>query len=465
MLFNSPTFLWFLVIVYVSFRLLPMGRPRTIFLIIASYVFYMSWNPPFVLLLMFTTILDFNVALGMGRTDNRRKRLALLTVSLVANLGILSFFKYGNFLSANLHALLRGFGVSFESHPLNIILPLGISFYTFQAMSYTIDCYRRTREPTRDLVSYLLYVTFFPELIAGPIVRSHQFLPQVERHQRFTWPALCMGCNLIMMGLVKKMVLADNLAGFVNMVYGDPMSANTAETWAATWAFTAEVYLDFSGYTDIARGVAYLFGYRLPVNFRQPYLAVGFREFWRRWHMTLSSWFRDYLYIPLGGSRVSMPRIYFNVWLTMVIFGLWHGAEWHFVVFGMVHGTYMLIERTLFPKGIPPAEGWRRLPGILVTMTLFALSLTIFRAQSMSDAIIILKHLFVPAGGAVPRWGYELWLPLVITIIGYALVYRRPLDPTLRAYPRWAVPVLYGAAALAIALWGAAGNEFIYFQF
>jgi len=149
----------------------------------------------------------------------------------------------------------------------------------------------------------------------------------------------------------------------------------------------------------------------------------------------------------------------------MVIFGLWHGAEWHFVVFGMVHGTYMLIERTLFPKGIPPAEGWRRLPGILVTMTLFALSLTIFRAQSMSDAIIILKHLFVPAGGAVPRWGYELWLPLAITIIGYALVYRRPLDPTLRAYPRWAVPVLYGAAALAIALWGAAGNEFIYFQF
>ena len=468
MLFTTPTFLWFLVIVYVVFRLLPQGRPRTIFLVLASYVFYMSWNPPFVLLLMFTTFLDFNVARAMGRTGNPHKRKALLMVSLSANLGALGFFKYANFFNANLQALLRYFGITFEPLPFHIILPLGISFYTFQAMSYTIDCYRRTREPTHNLISYLLYVTFFPELIAGPIVRSTQFLPQVERHQRFQGPGFAMGCNLILMGLVKKMVLADNLAAFVNQVYGNPIAASTAHAWVATWAFTAEVYLDFSAYADIARGLAYLFGYRLPVNFRQPYLSSGFREFWTRWHITLMTWLRDYLYFPLGGSRRTKARNYFNLYVTLGLSGLWHGASWNFIIFGLVHGSYLVIERIIFgPKGVPVMAGWRRLVAVLTTVQLFAFSLVFFRAQTLADSTVIFRRMF--AWGSAPNvplhWDYQLWLPLIATIIGHALVYKRPLDPTLRAYPRWVVPLLYGGATAAIMLYGAAGNEFIYFKF
>jgi len=468
MLFNTPTFLWFFVIVYVTFRLLPMGRPRTIFLIIASYIFYMSWNPPFVLLLMFTTILDFNVALGMGRTDNRRKRLALLLVSLIANLGVLSFFKYGNFLSANLHVLLSGFGVSFESHPLNIILPLGISFYTFQAMSYTIDCYRRTREPTRDLISYLLYVTFFPELVAGPIVRSTQFLPQVERHQRFTWPAFYMGSNLIMMGLIKKMLLADNLAIYVQQVYANPAAATTAEAWLATYAFAAQIYCDFSGYTDIARGLAYMFGYRLPVNFNLPYLATGFRDFWQRWHITLSTWLRDYLYISLGGSRRSPARNYFNLYATMALGGLWHGASWTFVIWGSLHGIYLMLERAIFGwKGLPPVSGWRRIVAILITFHLTCIAWVFFRAQTLPDATAMLRHMLFEWSPRIAQFRVPAaaWLPLAVLLGAHGLAAWRTWDPTLRAYPRWLVPILYTAAAAAIMVYGAVGAEFIYFQF
>jgi alginate O-acetyltransferase complex protein AlgI len=468
MLFTTPIFLCFLVIVYVAFRLLPMGRPRTIFLVLASYVFYMSWNPPFVLLLIFSTILDYSVSLAMAREERPGRRKALLLASVVGNLSVLGFFKYANFFNANLQVVLSYVGAEFHPAPFNIILPLGISFYTFQTMSYTIDCYRRTREPTRDWLSFALFVTFFPQLIAGPIVRSDQFLPQVERHQRFTWAAFAMGCNLIMLGLVKKMVLADNLAVFVNQIYGNPAAAGTAQAWVATWAFTAEVYLDFSAYADIACGLGYLFGYRLPVNFRQPYLATGFRQFWTRWHITLMTWLRDYLYFPLGGSRRTKARNYFNLYVTLGLSGLWHGASWNFVIFGLVHGTYLVAERIIFgPKGVPVLAGWRRLAGVLSTVQLFAFSLVFFRAQTLVDSVTIFKRMFV--WGSAPHiplhWDYQLWVPLVLTIVGHALVYRRPLDPTLRSYPRWVVLVLYGAAAVGISLYGASGNEFIYFQF
>ena len=468
MLFNTPTFLWFFVIVYVICRLLPMGRPRTIFLVLASYVFYMAWNPPFVLLLMFTTVLDYNVARAMGRADNPRHRKALLMVSLCANLGVLSFFKYGTFFYANFRVVMSWLGVPVHPLPFAIFLPLGISFYTFQAMSYTIDCYRRARQPTNDLISYLLYVTFFPELVSGPIVRSGQFLPQVERHQRFQWPAFCMGCNLILMGLVKKMVLADNLAVFVNQIYRNPAAASTAQAWVATWAFTAEVFCDFSGYTDIARGIAYLFGYRLPINFAQPYLATGFRDFWRRWHITLMSWLRDYLYISLGGSRKGERRTYLNLFATFVVSGMWHGASWTFIIFGAVHGVYVMTERVIFGRtGVPELQSGRRLVAVLVTVTLFTLSLVFFRSPSLDHAITMFHRMFVltPGGGIPLRGNLQLWVPLAITFLGHVMIYLRPLDPTLRTYPRWVVPVLYAAGVLGIMLYGSAGNEFIYFQF
>lgn len=468
MLFNTPTFLWFFIIVYIVFRLLPRGRPRSVFLIFASYVFYMSWNPPFVLLLMFTTILDFNVALGMGRTDNPRARKALLLVSLCANLGALGFFKYANFINANFHLLLGSFGVHFEPQPFNIILPLGISFYTFQAMSYTIDCYRRARQPTRDLISYLLYVTFFPELVAGPIVRSAWFLPQVERHQRFNWPAFYMGSNLIMMGLIKKMLLADNLAIYVGQVYSQPAGATTLEAWIASWAFAGQIYCDFSGYTDIARGLAYMFGYRLPINFNLPYLATGFRDFWRRWHISFSTWLRDYLYISLGGSRRSKGRNYLNLFATMALGGLWHGASWTFVIWGCLHGIYLMIERALYGmKGLPPVTGWRRLLAVLVTFNLATIAWVFFRAQSLGDAVAMLGHMLLESSWRIEQFPAPVaaWLPLAALVGAHAMTYGRAWDPTLRAYPRWLVPLLYAGAAAAIMLYGAVGTEFIYFQF
>jgi len=468
MLFNTPTFLWFFIIVYTVFRLLPVGRPRTIFLIVASYVFYMSWNPPFVLLLIFTTVLDYNVALAMGRTDNPRRRKAFLLVSLFANLGVLGFFKYANFLNANLQALLGYVGVEFHPAPFHIILPLGISFYTFQAMSYTIDCYRRTREPTHDLVAYLLYVTFFPELIAGPIVRSWQFLPQVERHQRFTWPAFYMGANLIMMGLIKKMLLADNLAIYVERVFGDPGVATTLECWVAAYAFAGQIYCDFSGYTDIARGLAYMFGYRLPLNFNLPYLATGFRNFWRRWHITFSSWLRDYLYISLGGSRRSRARNYFNLFATMALGGLWHGANWTFVIWGCLHGAYLVVERAIFGmKGLPQVGGWRRLVAVLVTFNLATVAWVFFRAQTLSDATVFLRHMLFETTWQIDKFPVPLAasLPLAALVIAHALGAWRTWDPTLRAYPRWLTTVGYAAAAGLLMLYGAVGSEFIYFQF
>ena len=468
MLFNTPLFLWFFIIVYVTFRLLPRGRPRTIFLIIASYVFYMSWNPPFVLLLIFTTVLDYNVALAMGRTDNPRRRKAFLMISLCANLGVLSFFKYGNFANANLRVLLNGLGIPFQPQPFHIFLPLGISFYTFQAMSYTIDCYRRAREPTHDLISYLLYVTFFPELIAGPIVRSSWFLPQVERHQRFAWPAFCMGSNLIMMGLVKKMLLADNLGIYVGRVFADPAAATTLEAWIAVYAFAGQIYCDFSGYTDIARGLAYIFGYRLPVNFNLPYLATGFRNFWRRWHITFSTWLRDYLYISLGGSRRSAARNEFNLFATMALGGLWHGANWTFVIWGCLHGAYLAIERALFGiKGLPAVSGWRRLLAVVVTFHLTCIAWVFFRAATFADAAAMLRHMLFEWSPMTAQFPVPLSasVPLVALLLAHGLGCWRSWDPTLRAYPRWVVPVLYGAGALGIMLYGAMGNEFIYFQF
>jgi alginate O-acetyltransferase complex protein AlgI len=335
-------------------------------------------------------------------------------------------------------------------------------------MSYTIDCYRRTREPTRDWLAFALFVTFFPQLIAGPILRSDQFLPQVERHQRFTWPAFCMGCNLILLGLVKKMLLADHLAVFVNRIYADPVAASMSEAWFVHWAFIFQIYLDFSGYTDIARGLGYLFGYTLPTNFAQPLIATGFRDFWQRWHTTLSTWARDYIYISLGGSRKGDARASLNLFTAWALLGLWHGANWTFVLFGMMNGVYLVVERMIWGRrGLPPVRGWQRALAAFVTFELFCLSGVPFRAQSLGDAMTTFRHMFVPGAGPASHtpWGLELWIPLMAAVAGHVLAFWRPWDPTLRSYPRWVVPALYGAAILGLMLLGAAGNEFIYFQF
>ena len=332
MLFNSLEFWIFLPLVLLFSRLLPR-RPRNLFLLVASYLFYMWWDARFIVLIVASTLVDFLVGRSLHEARGR-SRSWLLVASLAANLGLLGFFKYYNFLAGSVASLL---GVSTRTLHLNIVLPVGISFYTFQSMSYTIDIYRGKLEPVKRLTDFALYVAFFPQLVAGPIVRAREFFPQLFQWQPPSHERTEKGISLILIGLIKKMVLADHFARISDLYFGDVAAHPGAwAAWSATFAFAMQIFFDFSGYTDIARGCGRLLGYEFPVNFRRPYLAASITEFWRRWHISLSSWLRDYLYIPLGGNRRGNWRTYENLMVTMLLGGLWHGASWNFVLWGAI---------------------------------------------------------------------------------------------------------------------------------
>ncbi|MCA8912762.1 MAG: MBOAT family protein, partial [Planctomycetes bacterium] len=327
MLFTSPVFLVFLLVVLLFSRLPLSWSVRKGILLLASYFFYASWNPPFVILLWVSTLVDYCVALGMARSEKPKRRKALLVVSIVVNLGILGAFKYANFLSQSFADIvgLAGGQVSFTTW--NVVLPLGISFYTFQTMSYTIDVYRKKLTPTRNPLDFALYVTFFPQLVAGPIVRASDFLWQLKEPRKATGPQICWGALLFILGLFKKAFLADSVfAPVADGVYAVAAAPNALQAWVGTYAFAGQIYCDFSGYSDMAIACALMLGFRLPDNFRAPYGAIGFSDFWRRWHISLSSWLRDYLYIPLGGNRKGRIRTRINLLVTMLLGGLWHGA-------------------------------------------------------------------------------------------------------------------------------------------
>ena len=344
MLFNSLEFWIFFSLVLLFSRLLPR-RPRNLFLLGASYLFYMWWDARFIVLIVASTLVDFLVGRSLHNARGR-SRWWLLIASLAANLGLLGFFKYYNFLAGSLAGLL---GISARTLHLDIILPVGISFYTFQSMSYTIDIYRGKLEPVKRLTDFALYVAFFPQLVAGPIVRAREFFPQLFQWRPPSHERTEKGISLILVGLVKKMVLADNFARISDLYFGDVAAHPGAwAAWSATFAFAMQIFFDFSGYTDIARGCGRLLGYEFPVNFRRPYLAGSITEFWRRWHISLSSWLRDYLYIPLGGNRRGSWTTYENLMVTMLLGGLWHGASWNFVLWGGYHGLLLAGERS-FP--------------------------------------------------------------------------------------------------------------------
>jgi D-alanyl-lipoteichoic acid acyltransferase DltB (MBOAT superfamily) len=343
MLFNSYKFAIFFIVVVGAFLAMPQ-RFRWLFLLIASYFYYMCWDPKYALLILTTTTIVYGTALLMHNRSARVKKLCV-ALSVVSNLTILFMFKYFNFFNNSLKELFSAIGVPYAVPALNLLLPVGISFYTFQALSYTIDVYRGTREPERHFGIFALYVSFFPVLLSGPIERSTTLLPQFYEEKRFDYSRITDGLKLMAWGFFQKFVIADRLGQYVNVVYGDPQSFHGLPLLLGTYLFVVQVYCDFSGYTDVAIGSAQVMGFRLMPNFRRPYFASSLGELWRRWHISLISWFRDYLYIPLGGNRVPTWRRYINMIIVFTLSGLWHGAQWTFVIWGSMNGVMLIISR------------------------------------------------------------------------------------------------------------------------
>lgn len=393
MLFNSFSFLVFFVTVYAIFWLLPAWPQKKWLLLIASYLFYAAWNPPYIVLLLLSTSVDWWLARLIGRTENSSRRRILLLFSLASNLGLLGYFKYGNFLLENFVLWCSAFGIAYQPPALGIILPIGISFYTFASLSYTIDVYRKEIRSNWKFTDYALFVGFFPHLVAGPIVRASFLLPQIEKPKLPTANQIGWGFALVCFGLFAKVVMADSIfAPMVDAAYAHPERSGLLDTWVAVLSFSGQIYYDFSGYSLCAIGLAMSFGFWFPDNFRYPYGAQSFSDFWRRWHISLSSWLRDYLYIPLGGNRHGEARTYLALFLTMLIGGLWHGASWMFVLWGGLHGIYLAVERAF--RKVPAStllspQGKSALIFLVVTLTWIP-----FRAATPNQSIAILHRLF-----------------------------------------------------------------------
>jgi len=391
MLFNSSTYFIFIILVFTLYwwLLRKNYRWQNIMLFAASYCFYGWWDVRFLILIFISSSVDFFLGRAIFKQTNRKKKLHLLWVCMFINLGMLGFFKYFNFFVDSFSVLTAQFGIQSNLKTLQIILPVGISFYTFQSLSYSIDIYRDKIKPTNDFVSFMTFVSFFPQLVAGPIERASDLLPQFLKARTFNRDHLVSGFRFILYGLFKKMVIADRLAYFVNHVYDSPEKYDGTVLLAATFMFGFQIYCDFSGYSDIAIGSARLLGFDLMQNFKTPYLARSFRDFWRRWHISLSSWFRDYIYLPLGGNRVSQSRWIFNILVTFTISGLWHGASVTFIIWGFLHGFYLVLEHYLsriikLPKNL----SWI---GLMVTFLVVNLTWVFFRANTLEQSFFILS--------------------------------------------------------------------------
>jgi len=486
MSFVDIRFLIFFPIVVVLHFLMP-ERFRWVWLLLASYVFYMAWRPEYALLLAAITIIDFTAGIVMMKRDEPRRRKAALIVSLVANLGILFFFKYFNFFFASIGAGLTAIGTHASLPVLDIILPIGISFHIFQSVSYTIDVYKKKAQPVTHLGKFALYVSFFPQLVAGPIERPNGLLVQFFEKRHFDSTRAREGAALMLVGYFKKLVIADNIAPLVNAVYAHPHAYPGPSLIIATILFAYQLYCDFSGYTDIARGSAKILGYDLAENFTQPYASATVAEFWRKWHISLSSWLRDYLYTPLALSckRHSALHTYASLVLTFVLIGLWHGANWTYVVMGALHGVY-LVTGSITARW--PSRKALSLPRPLKVITVFLLvSFTwiFFRASSMTDAVYIATHLFSRLGDffaalhdtaqfhayilmGTPIASFLIALLGITTLEIVESQYRNGVD-VMKAIARTETSrlVLYGCIATSILLFGTfyGAEQFIYFQF
>ncbi len=484
MTFTSLTFVLFLALMFAGYWGIRRRRGQNALLVLGSYFFYGWWDYRFCALILLSSLTDFGIGIALNRARSAARRRGLLLISLLVNLGALAFFKYCGFFAESFAHFAALFGWRLGHFELAIVLPVGISFYTFQTLSYTIDVYRRQLSPTTRIVDYLAYVSFFPQLVAGPIERGHTFLPQFLRPRVFDRELAIDGCRQILWGFFKKMVLADGLAVIVDSVYTDADSRG-AQLALATVCFGFQIYCDFSAYSDIAIGTGRLFGFRLMRNFAYPYFAQSVAEFWRRWHISLSTWFRDYLYIPLGGSRAGSSRRVFNVLTTFVVSGLWHGASWNFVIWGAIHGLAMIPgillragsrERRLsdVPGVGPLVPRVSTLLRMARTFLLVSLAWVFFRAPTLPDALSILQRIFsdslnVAALGTVGDllWARKRIFSILAAFILIEWLQRRhdhPLQGIAWATPfKWALYTALFWASLAFA--APLTGQFIYFQF
>ncbi|HEV2705048.1 MAG TPA: MBOAT family O-acyltransferase [Pyrinomonadaceae bacterium] len=493
MLFNSLHFLIFFPVVTALYFLLP-HRFRWMMLLAASCYFYMVFRPVYILILFFTILVDYVAGILIENSEGRRRRFYLIA-SIGANVGVLAVFKYYNFLNESLRGLLDMAGLALPVPPLlSILLPVGLSFHTFQSLSYTIEVYRGHTPAERHAGIFALYVMFYPQLVAGPIERPQNLLWQFREEHRFEYERVVAGLQLMLWGMFKKVVIADRLAPFVNLVYDDPRSYTGISLIVATVFFAFQIYCDFSGYSDIALGSAQVMGFKLMRNFNRPYFSKSISEFWKRWHISLSTWFRDYLYISLGGNRRTPPRVYFNLFFTFLVSGLWHGANWTYVVWGALNGFYLIAE--IQAQRLTGGNMLRRLTGTVwewpvravqvgVTFALVCFAWIFFRANSLADAFYIVTHLF-DGFSTLPtdvrslaflkmnvlmrrdKWDFiiAVWAVALLLVVHFAQR-RRGGRETLARQPaavRWG---LYYATVIAILFFGAfnESQQFIYFQF
>ena len=471
MLFNTIDFAIFLPLVVIIYYLIP-HRFRWILLLAASYFFYMSWRVEYILLIVASTLVDYFSGIRMEGLPDRKSRLPWLILSLSINLGLLFFFKYFNFATENLNALFDRVGFSAEIPLMKLLLPVGISFYTFQTLSYTIEVYYGKQKAERHLGYFALYVSFFPQLVAGPIERYSRLAPQFRERQVISHENLSRGLRLILYGLFIKMVIADNVSGIVDQVYAHPENFASADVLKGVFLYSFQIYSDFYGYSTIAIGSALLLGIRIMDNFRSPYLARNISEFWQRWHISLSTWFRDYLYFPLGGNRVSKQRWILNILLVFLISGLWHGANWTFLIWGGLFGMLYILERMVnrvfkLHKEHKPYSATHLLLA-LKTFLLVTVLWIFFRSQSLEEALSIFRFLsgnapLEPQALVIPL---STWIFLLAFVISDVILYNRRFDTWLDGKPyvfRW---LIYGILLLGIIVFAGVENfPFIYFQF
>lgn len=483
MLFNSAQFLVFFPTVCALYFALP-HRYRWLWLLLASCYFYMAFIPAYILILLCVIAVDFTAGLLIERSQGRR-RTVWLVISLISNIGMLGIFKYFNFVNGNLASLAALLDWNYPIQGLEIILPIGLSFHTFQSMSYTIEVYRGRQPAERHLGIFALYVMFFPQLVAGPIERPQNLLPQLHAPHAFDYPRVTAGLKLMAWGLFKKVVIADRLALLVDQVYNAPTHYEGPSLVAATVCFAYQIYCDFSGYSDIAIGAAQVLGIDLMQNFNRPYAAGSVADFWRRWHISLSSWFRDYVYIPLGGNRVGLWRWQLNLLVTFLLSGLWHGANWTFVLWGALHGSFLVAANLTagFRAAALARLGAQRFPRLLRaaqllgTFTLVCFAWIFFRAASLSDAWYVVSHLFSGYGALldpaalaemIDSWGLSpkdlLVAACAVAVLeGVQWLQAHPVAAPRPAWVRWSV---YYALIFAILIFGVfAQSKFIYFQF
>ncbi|MCC6839381.1 MAG: MBOAT family protein [Flavobacteriales bacterium] len=489
MLFNSFEFICiFFPLVTGLYFVLP-HRWRWLLLLVASCWFYMAFVPVYILILAFTILVDYYAGIWIERSEGRKRKL-VLTASIIANVGVLAFFKYFNFLNESIAVLVRSMGFHYGVPDLGILLPIGLSFHTFQSLSYTIEVYRRHQKAEHRPGIFALYVMFYPQLVAGPIERPGNLLNQINSttpgtgmRSNFDYDRMVDGLRQMIWGFFKKLVIADRCAVVVDQVYGAPDQYGALAIAVATYLFAVQIYCDFSGYTDIALGAARVMGFNLMVNFRTPYLSKNISEFWSRWHISLSSWFRDYLYIPLGGNRVVKWRWYYNLMIVFLVSGLWHGANWTYVIWGGLHGSYLILALVFAPllarftKGIgldalPWAKRWLN---IFITVQLVSFAWIFFRANSIHDAFTLVQRLF-----STPLlWSdlHQLLTDLprsMLDLTGVLVIAFMVMDPLFDAWAKRDKPVpkglvgtaLFAALLVGILLFGYFGStSFIYFQF